>query len=56
MNETIVLDKHEGVWDRLYVEDLEVENTCLRSTNEDLERELLKLKQILFALSKDVIA
>jgi len=56
MNETIVLDKHEGVWDRLYVEDLEFENTCLRCANKSLEQELRELKQTLFALSKDVIA
>jgi cell division protein FtsB len=56
MNETIVLDKHEGVWDRLYVEELESENNYLRNDNKNLEQELRKLKQTLFALSKDVIA
>jgi hypothetical protein len=56
MNETIVLDKHEGVWDRLYVEDLEFENNFLRNDNKNLEQELRELKQTLFALSKDVIA
>ena len=56
MNETIVVDKHEGVWDRLYVEDLEFENNFLRNDNKNLEQELRELKQTLFALSKDVIA
>ena len=56
MNTTIVLDKHEGVWDRLYVEELETKHTRLQNENENLRRELRELKQTLFALSKDVIA
>ena len=45
MNRTIVVDKHEGVWDRWYVEDLEDDNKSLK---EELERQ----KEIVAILSK----
>ena len=62
MNRTIVVDKHEGVWDRLYVEDLESELerqknivTILSKRLSESEGDLRMLKQTLFALCKDVI-
>ena len=69
MNETIVVDKHEGVWDRWYVEDLEDDNKSLKEEVErqksivtimskrlsESEGDLRMLKQTLFALCKDVI-
>ena len=62
MNRTIVVDKHEGVWDRLYVEDLESELerqknivTIMSKRLSESEGDLRMLKQTLFALCKDVI-
>ena len=62
MNRTIVVDKHEGVWDRLYVEDLESELerqknivTIMSKRLAESEGDLRMLKQTLFALCKDVI-
>ena len=62
MNRTIVVDKHEGVWDRLYVEDLESEVarqkeivTIMSKRLAESEGDLRMLKQTLFALCKDVI-
>ena len=69
MNRTIVVDKHEGVWDRWYVEDLEDDNKSLKEEVErqksivtimskrlsESEGDLRMLKQTLFALCKDVI-
>jgi hypothetical protein len=62
MNRTIVVDKHEGVWDRWYVEDLESELerqkaivTIMSKRLAESEGDLRMLKQTLFALCKDVI-
>ena len=69
MNRTIVVDKHEGVWDRWYVEDLEDGHAALEAEVERQkeivtimskrlaasEGDLRMLKQTLFALCKDVI-
>ena len=62
MNRTIVVDKHEGVWDRYYVEDLESELerqknivTIMSKRLSESEGDLRMLKQTLFALCKDVI-
>ena len=69
MNRTIVVDKHEGVWDRYYVETLEDGHaaleaevarqkeivTILSKRLAESEGDLRMLKQTLFALCKDVI-
>ena len=69
MNRTIVVDKHEGVWDRYYVETLEDDHAALEAEVArqkeivailskrlaESEGDLRMLKQTLFALCKDVI-